>query len=142
MDIGNIGNKILSPIEKNSGLIGSGLGVWHEVSNGSLQSSISNLLGGQIHAPDFSEILAQLRTDPAYTNSVLALLIGSLAKDSGIGTLSRIGSIAEKAAGAYLMARGGLLVLHSATHSEYKAPLFGKGNDKTGTENPFKGAYA
>jgi len=140
MDIGNIGSKILSPIEKNSGLIGSGLGVWNEVSSGALQSSISNLLGGYVHAPDLNEIFQQLKTDSAYTNSVLAIIIGSLAKDSGIGILSRIGNITEKAATSYLMARAALLVLHSATHSEYVAPTFGKGNNKT--ENPFKGAYA
>ena len=118
MDLGGLGNKIISPISKNSELIGAGLAVWHEYSIGSLQSSIQNLLGGHVHAPDVSSVLVQLRTDSGYVGSIAAVIGGYLAQESGIGVVKQVGAIAVKAGTAYFVTRLAMLVLHASTHSE------------------------
>lgn len=117
MNFSGLGNKILGPVGKHSELIGGGLALLQTAKQGTLYDSINLLLRGNVHGPNVGDILAGFANNPAYTQGVMAIIGGMLAQGSGIGTLSKIGSIAVKGATAYLVVRAAELVLYNITHS-------------------------
>lgn len=115
MDIGNIGNKLLSGVEKNATLIGAGLGFMK--SYGGLSASLFALLQGGVHGPDTTHIKIQLAHDPSYRDAIIAIVAGYLAQESGIDMVDRAGKIVIKAATGFLVVRFAENVLWSMTHS-------------------------
>jgi len=129
MDLGNIGNKLLSGVDNNATLIGAGLGL--AKSWWGAQDSLQQLLGfGKMHGPDLGHISDEIRNDPSYRTALFAIIGGTIAQESGISIVDRTGKIVAKAATGFLLVRLAENVLWSMTHSA------GAGGSSGGNSSP------
>lgn len=117
MELLGIGNKFIDQIDKHSSIIGGGLALLETVKKNTLINSIGQMLGGNVHAPNFTDVVTVIRADPKYLNTVIAIIGGYVAQQSGIAIVDKIGKIAVKAGSAYLAVSLADLVLWNVTHS-------------------------
>jgi hypothetical protein len=134
MDIEGSISKLLTPVEKHSALIGAGLGTLWFWKNGNISDDIERLMSGQVHFPDFKEILAVMN-DPAFIASAAVGIGGWLLKDAtSNATLKKVAGIAQGGGLGYAATFLAFYTLYSMTHSQ--APSSGRSGNSPGPLGP------
>lgn len=131
MELGNIGNKILNPIDKNATVIGAGLRLIQKIDP--LTDSITRLLQGNVHAPNFTQIF-NTWGDPSLgiAPAIVAVIGAELAKDAGNNMVKKIANIVSKAGIAYIVVGMAEPVLYFSTHSPGYPGTSGAGSASQG----------
>jgi len=132
MDIEGSINKFLAPVEKYGSWIGAGAALLipdmqgNSVLNG-LTGSINNLLAGQVHAPEVTNIINDLVANDVAP--VVAAAVGMALESMGHRTVSQVGAILKKVGIGYAVFFALQSILYYSTHSP------AKGNDQGGGVN-------
>jgi hypothetical protein len=133
MNIEGTINKVLNPIEKHGQLIGAGAMVMmtpNAISD--IQSSITNLIGGNLHAPNMSNIISNLQNEKKnWTPALFAAIAGYFLEDATDNrTIKTVAGAAKKFGIGWLEAYAIYLVLFFSTHSAQGCEKDGYVKDK------------
>jgi len=116
MDIEGTANKFLNPVEKHSGLIGGGIAALQNL--GFYMDDINQIMNGNIHAPEWTNILNFALNDQNSRTALIAAIGGYLLKDAlPNATLKKLAEIAQKIGTAYYVVWVGSAAIFYSTHS-------------------------
>lgn len=121
MNIENAMSKILNPLEKHAGLMGVGATLLIPNQVNAWKEDIEQILLGNIHGPEVTNILNWAATDGNVKMAAAAAIGGYVLKGAtGNRTLNQIAEIASGAGKGALIALVSQAVLFYCTHSPLK----------------------
>lgn len=129
---------IVGKLAKNAdlagGLLGFLTGSTHGI--GDVESSITNIMAGQVHIPDVKTMLDSYLGQPYFKNALYLYLFGWVAKELKLPVVGKYGKAIEKFATAYGAGSFMNMLLWSSTHSdEGSAPQGGLFNFRSSSPN-------
>lgn len=113
-------NGITSAITKNADLLGGILGFTTGSTHGlaDIESSIENLLAGQVHIPDVKNMIRSYLDQPYFKNGLMLYGVGWLATELKIPFLSKYGKAIQNFGSAYAIGSFLNMLIWSMTHAD------------------------
>jgi len=135
MKVGGIVSKLMKHSELAGGLLGFLTGSTQGFED--VRSSFENLLSGQVHFPDVSDMINSYLGQPYFKNALYLYLFGWISKELGLPVIGKHGEKIKKFAQAY----GGGSFLNMAlwhmTHSDEGSNPGGSGGFSTGNQTGY-----
>ena len=142
-------NKLFNPIEKHASLLGIGISVFSNLqpnfagTSGTLGEDINALLNGQLHAPEWNNILNVALKDANTMSALMVAIAGYFTKGmTSNSTLNSISEIAYKAGLGYWATNMLISGIYYSTHSPPMGGSISSTSSQTGnyTNQPLQGS--
>lgn len=116
MNVKGVLTGVMKNTDKIGGLLGFLTGSMHGFED--VQSSVENILAGQVHMPDIKEFFSTIASEPFVKNGVMLWIIGYVMKELKLPIVSKYGNPLSKFGLAYAGGAAAQKLLWLSTHSD------------------------
>jgi len=111
---------VLQGVLKNTDKLGGILGFLTGSPGGfsDVQSSLDNILKGQVHMPNISQALSAIANEPYVKNGIMLWIFGYILKELNVPIVSKYGTPLEKFGMAYAAGSVAQKLIWESTHSD------------------------
>lgn len=131
MNINSMVSGLVKKADLAGGLLGFLTGSTHGL--GDVQSSLENLLQGQVHIPDVKAMLDAYINQPYFRNALYLWLFGWGTKEFKVPMIGKYGGAMQKFAQAYGLGSFLNMLLWSSTHSDEGSNPSGSSRGSSGS---------